>query len=84
MYSIGIRPELEIRGSLPLIVPEPERRGVCQCQLLMTEDEGCIFMEYTVVAMDYMIYGMLHKKVCEMIVRVRDSFVSTYCEVLTT
>ena len=32
MYSTNIRPESEVRGSLPLINPEPEGRGVYQWQ----------------------------------------------------
>ena len=30
MYTTNIRPESEVRGSLPLINPEPEGRGVYQ------------------------------------------------------
>ena len=42
MYSTNIQPESEVRGSLPLINPEPEGQGVYQCKLPMTEDKGRI------------------------------------------
>ena len=68
MYSTNIRPESEIRGSLPLINPEPEGRGVYQWhtkgegfisgKLPLTLDSGRIFVEYTVVAVVYTIYTM--------------------------
>ena len=47
MYSTNIRPESEVRGSLPLINPKPEGQGIGK--LSMTEDKGRIFMEYTVL-----------------------------------
>ena len=61
MYSTYIRPESEVRGSLPLINPEPEGQGasgsgfICG-KLPMTEDKGSIFVKYTIVAVVYMIY----------------------------
>ena len=38
MYLTNIRPESEVRGSLPLINPEPEGRGVYQWQT--SDDQG--------------------------------------------
>ena len=59
MYSTNIRPESEVRGSLPLINPEPKGRGVViSGKLPMTEDEGRIFVEYTVLAVVHIIYTM--------------------------
>ena len=37
--------------------PEPERQGVYQCKLQMTEDKEIVFVEYTKVAMVHMIYS---------------------------
>jgi len=53
-----MQPESEVRGSLPLINPEPKARGFICGKLPMTEDEGCIYAEYTEVAMVHMIYAM--------------------------
>ena len=52
MYFTNIRPESEIRGSLP--VGEEFISG----KLLITEDEGLIFVDYTIVAVVHMIYTM--------------------------
>ena len=38
MYTTNIQPESEVRGSLPLINPEPEGRGVYQWQA--SDDRG--------------------------------------------
>ena len=52
MYSTNIQPESDIRGSLP--VGEEFISG----KLLITEDEGHILVEYTIVAVVHMIYTM--------------------------
>ena len=65
MTTIGvfkkIQPKSEVRGSLPLINPELERRGVYHDKLLMMEDKGRIFVIFTILAMVYMI---LYYDVC--------------------
>ena len=38
MYTTNIRPESKVRGTLPLINPEPEERGVYQQQT--SDDQG--------------------------------------------
>ena len=57
MYSTNIRPESEVRGSLPLIHPEPGEEFISG-KFPITEDEGRIFVEYTVLAVFHMIYTM--------------------------
>ena len=58
MYSTNVQPESEVRGSLPLINPSliPKGEGFISGKLLITEDEGCRFVECTVVTVVLMIY----------------------------
>ena len=59
MYTTNIRPESEVRGSLPLINPEAEAEGFINGKLPITEDESRMFVVYTVIAMVHMIYIMM-------------------------
>ena len=54
MYSTNTQPESKVRGSLPLINPEPEGRGFISSKLPMTH----IVVEYTVLTVVHMIYTM--------------------------
>ena len=56
MYTTNVRPESEVKGSLPLIIPSQKCKGFISGKLPMTEDEGRIFVEYTVIAVIHMIY----------------------------
>ena len=58
VYSTNIQSSSSVIGSLPLINPEPEEQGVYQWELLITEDDSRIFMEYTVLAVVHIIYTM--------------------------
>ena len=58
VYTTNIRPESEVRGSLPLLNPSPKGEGSINGKLPMTKDEGRMFVVYTVMAVVHMIYTM--------------------------
>ena len=58
MHSTNIQHVFEVRGSLPLIRPKPKGKRFISSKLPMTEGKGNIIVEYTIIAMVYMIYIM--------------------------
>ena len=57
LAGTNIRPESKVRGNLPLNNSELEGWGVISGNLLMIEDKGCIFVEYTILDMIIIYYG---------------------------
>ena len=63
VYMANMLPEIEVRGSLQQIYPEPKVRGISNCKLSMTEVEGSMIHDIHHLTMVHIIYTIVRGQI---------------------